>query len=113
MPRESGASSNDGLAITGSPAFAGDEPRTEAAEGVWRNEPEETAESVLAERTRDHQRRSRGPKAAAPPSHRRQSCGWFDFNHCGRKTESSVANQGARLECAMLHFCSASDLRPA
>jgi len=25
MPREGGASSNDGLAITGSPAFAGDD----------------------------------------------------------------------------------------
>ena len=46
MTGSGGASSNDGLAITGSPAFAGDDSR-----GFWRNEPESSGD-VLAKRTR-------------------------------------------------------------
>ena len=46
------------LAIAGSPAFAGDDDRGLKRRGVfWRNEPEKAAASVLAKRTRGHQRR--------------------------------------------------------
>jgi hypothetical protein len=51
MPRESGASSTDGLAITGSPAFAGDDGRgPKRLRAFWRNEPETISAEAVAKK---------------------------------------------------------------